>query len=243
MISVLRAFSQGKTAIFEKNLFNGLNIVAIRVASRAPIFNGIGTPLVVLSPDQGKTWAGMIKTRYREAPVETWIDIYYRGFVDQIYYKPCEEFFIHDFRRVSIYKPDESKLTVSKIFEVDARAMQNIKISSYGFYHKIFNFTVLTPGDLPMTVEPCGSTVHKRRETTNNIPPPLPPKNYYRLKTASTKIPSPKKSPSYVSGIPPVSPRKSPKRVVQDLSTWGSKGLSDPLDDEKITKKPRKLIF
>jgi hypothetical protein len=241
-ITALRNFANGKSFSIEHGLFDGITIAAIRVASREQIFNNVGTPLVVISIDGGNTWSGMIKLRFRTAPIQTWVNLYYTGLAESIKYKPIAEFFLHDFRYVAVHKPQGARLEMTNLYLADSRTMDVIKHAFTALYN-----TVPHVIDMSHKIASRRPPIHLSSSISSIASSPLPwlpPQTRGITTTTSTSTSSLEtresignRSPSRRSSVGTTfkgpgsgSPRKSPKR-----------GAPDPPDEEeRDIKKARK---
>jgi len=205
-IEALKKFSVGKLSLFEKDIFDDLNIACIRVDSRDPIFSNIGIPIVVLSIDGGETWTGMIKTRCRTAPIQTWVSMYYTGLLDSIKFKPSAEFFLHDFRYISVCRPYGDRFVTTKLFIADRRDMESIKESCIFAYKSV-----------PDLVDES-SRLYNNRSLTRVPSPPLPPPHRYRLAKNSSSKPDKINSPPRKISSPRKSPKRSPQYQLEEKS-------------------------
>jgi hypothetical protein len=177
-------------------------------------------PIVITSDNGGKSWGGALRGRYKECPIEVWVSIYYQFLLEQISFTPFPEYFVHDFRYISVYKPESTKFTVVQLFKADTRSISVIKEECTAKYNDLMSsnkmpvnvtnefIKVAPPYFIQEKPEP---NVSDRETRDRRLPPPLPPPSK-SPKTYILRSPTRRQTESIVK---PESPRKSPKHFLE----------------------------
>ncbi len=144
---VLWLVTKGHTTTHRHGLFSfpgeNVAIAVLRPATSSEAISRIAHHMTIISVNGGKRWQHMVCARTREAELSVWVKLYYEQLLLNISFYPIAEYFLYDFRYITVMKhadsSSEGRFLPKEMYIADHRSMEEIKGSVTNEYSKSVN--------------------------------------------------------------------------------------------------------